>query len=242
MVRSFPHIIRVFVVLYPNVQQLTEKLLSFIITFLKSYYFPDYLNRIQKFHRLLGLGQDCELISKVNFQMLVIEKMVELQCASLTDNLLRANLSFSYQMMQYIYQAFSRNFTPGQLVQIWNTLYENMDLLQLNMVLLSVSLIKHYQQDLISAKRLNDFARILESKKVNKVHHIINGMNSLREKYFGEDRGLFDQIKNIFSSKPLESALQQFYKKESAKVDRKKAKRVLDKKSTLRKVNRQIDI
>lgn len=67
-----------------------------------------------------------------------------------------------------------------------------MDLLQLNMVLLSVSLIKHYEEDLISAKRLNDFARILESKKISKVHHIINGMNALREKYFGEDRGLFD--------------------------------------------------
>lgn len=59
MIRSFPHIIRVFVALYHNVQQLTEKLLSFIITFLKPYYSPQYLNKIQRFHRILGLTEDC---------------------------------------------------------------------------------------------------------------------------------------------------------------------------------------
>lgn len=59
MIRSFPHIIKVFVALYPNVEELTEKLLSFILTFLKTYYYPEFLNKIQKFHKLLGLDEDC---------------------------------------------------------------------------------------------------------------------------------------------------------------------------------------
>ncbi len=53
------------------------KLLSFILTFLKPYYFPEYLNRIQKFHRAIGLEEDCEFISKINLELIAIQKIVE---------------------------------------------------------------------------------------------------------------------------------------------------------------------
>lgn len=82
--------------------------------------------------------------------------------------------------------------TPNNLVEIWNLLYEDLELLQLNMILLSVALLKHYEEDLMSVKRLSDFCRVLESKKVNKVQHLITSMNELKEKYFGEVKGLLD--------------------------------------------------
>lgn len=48
-------------------EEMVEKLLSFIITFLKPYYFPEEINKIQKHHRILGLDEDCEFNSKINF-------------------------------------------------------------------------------------------------------------------------------------------------------------------------------
>lgn len=45
---------------------------------MRVYYFPEHFNRIQKFHRLLGIDEECELISKVNLELMVIEKIIEL--------------------------------------------------------------------------------------------------------------------------------------------------------------------
>lgn len=59
MIRSFPHILKVFEKIYPDLEEMVVKLLSFILTFLRPYYFPEYLNRIQKFHKAIGLEEDC---------------------------------------------------------------------------------------------------------------------------------------------------------------------------------------
>ena len=40
MLRSFSHIIKVFAKIYSDLQVLTEKLLSFVQTFLRVYYIP----------------------------------------------------------------------------------------------------------------------------------------------------------------------------------------------------------
>lgn len=52
------------------------------------------------------------------------------------------------------------------------------------MVLLSVALIKYYEEDLITAKRLVDFSRIIESKKITKINVIFNSIKALKESYF----------------------------------------------------------
>jgi hypothetical protein len=82
----------------------------------------------------------------------------------------------------------------------------------------------------------------MESKQINKVHPILQGVDQLKERYFGEVRGLLDELKNIFNAKPLESVVSEFYTREGIRMDRRKAKRELEKKSSLRKVNRQIEI
>lgn len=66
MIKAFQHIVKVFYQIYPNLEEMTEKLIAFIIHFLKPYYFPENYVRLQKFHRLIGLEDDCEFISKVN--------------------------------------------------------------------------------------------------------------------------------------------------------------------------------
>lgn len=172
----------------------------------------------------------------------MIEKLVELECPALFDKLSRSNVCFGYTMMEYIYEAFSRNLTPQCLVELWNFIYEDLELLQLHMVLLSVALIKHYEEDLITIKRLKDFRRVLEGKKLTKVGLLLAFLNELKQKYFGEVRGIIDEIKSIFNSKPLEPVLHEFYKRESVKMDKTKSSRVLEKKSALRKVNKQVDI
>lgn len=48
--------------------------------------------------------------------------------------------------MEYIYEAFSRNFTSNFLVELWNYLYQDVELLQLHMVLISAALIKYYEE------------------------------------------------------------------------------------------------
>jgi hypothetical protein len=63
--------------------------------------------------------------------------------------------------MEYIYEAFSRNYSINCLIELWNYLYTDLDLLQLNMALASVALIKYYEEDLMKAKRFKDFCLIM---------------------------------------------------------------------------------
>lgn len=106
--------------------------------------------------------------------------------------------------MEYIYEAFSRNFSSSCLVEMWNYVASELELLQLSMVLIAIALVKYYEEDLMKAKRFSDFCLILESQKVAKAQHIIKEVASLRQKYFGEVKGGFlDEIKSIFNSKPL---------------------------------------
>lgn len=156
-----PHLIRAFEKIYPDVQEMVERLLSFITTFMKTYYYTEDLQRLQAFHRLMGLQDDCEFISKVNLQILTIKKIVEFECPILVDKLCRRNITYGYKMMQYIYEAFSRNFAVNCLVQLWNYFYIEIDLLQLNMILACVVLIKYYEEDLMKAKRFKDFCQVL---------------------------------------------------------------------------------
>lgn len=55
MIRSFTHLLKSFSIIYPDLEEMVVKILSFIITLLKPYYFPEYFNRIQKLHRAIGL-------------------------------------------------------------------------------------------------------------------------------------------------------------------------------------------
>ena len=90
------------------------------------------------------------------------------------------------------------------------------------MMLVPVALMKHYEEDLIKFKRLSDLKRVLESCGVGRVEHIWKQVNALRDKYFGESKGLLEEIKNMFTSKPLEPVLTEFYRRESARMDRRK--------------------
>jgi hypothetical protein len=68
-------------------------------------------------------------------------------------------------------------------------------------------------------------------------------MIGLKQKYFAEVKGgLLDEIKNIFNTKPLEPILFEFYKRETAKIDKRKTSKEIEKKSVMRKVNKQVEI
>ena len=95
-------------------------------------------------------------------------------------------------MMEYIYEAFSNNFAPNMVVQIWNYLYKDVELLQLNMVLIAISTIKFYQEDLMKTKRLVDFCGVLESKKLDKMTFLTSKIDAYKEKYFSQVRGFLD--------------------------------------------------
>jgi hypothetical protein len=60
---------------------------------------------------------------------------------------------------------------------------------------------------------------------VIKIQHIISQIHHLKEKYFGEAKGILDSIKDIFNSKPLEPVLYEFYQRETAKIDSRKNSR-----------------
>lgn len=61
-----------------------------------------------------------------------------------------------------------------------------------------------------------------------KSQHIIKEIINLKQKYFAEVKGGFlDEIKNIFNSKPLEPILFEFYKRETAKIDKRKTSKEL---------------
>ncbi len=85
---------------------------------------------------------------------MVMERIVEMQCPMLVSKLNRKNISYGYKMMEYIYEAYSRNFTVNQLAELWNYLYQDIQFLQLNMVMIAIAIIKFYQEDLMRAKRL----------------------------------------------------------------------------------------
>jgi hypothetical protein len=57
---------------------------------------------------------------------MVIEKIVELECPNLMGKFHRSNLAYGYQAIEYIYEAFSRNFSSNVLVSLWNFLYEDL--------------------------------------------------------------------------------------------------------------------
>jgi hypothetical protein len=57
---------------------------------------------------------------------MVIDKIVEIECPLLVDKLNRKNLIFGYQMMEYIYEVFSRNFSVNNLIELWNFLYQDL--------------------------------------------------------------------------------------------------------------------
>ena len=128
------------------------------------------------------------------------------------------------------------------MVELWNYLLEDLELLQLNSVLLIVSIIKHYEEELLKTKRLVEFARVLESKTITKVQSVRAAVQMLKEKYFGEVRGILAEIKNMFNDKPLEVVLSEYYKQQTAIKEKRKTRRMAEKKVTLRKVNKQIDI
>ena len=243
MARSFTHIIRAFELIFPDLEEMVVKALSFLVTFMRPYYFPEHFNKIQRFHRAIGLEEDCEFISKVSLEVIAIEKIVGFECPTLTDKLARKNIAYGYQLMEYIYEAFSRNFSPACLVELWNHLSGELELLQLSMVLVAIALVKYYEEDLMKAKRFSDFRLILESQRVAKAQHVIKEVTALRQRYFGEVKGGFlDEIKSIFNSKPLEPILVEFYKRETAKIDRRKGGKEIEKKSVLRKVNKQVEV
>lgn len=108
------------------------------------------------------------------------------------------------------------------------------------MLLLAVALVKYYEEDLLKAKRLRDFSQILESKGVGRAQQLIRQANQLREKYFGEAKGLVDEIKQIFNSKPLQPILYDFYRWEGGRLDRRKKEKDVQKRQALTKVVRQV--
>lgn len=219
------------------------KALSFVLTFMRPYYFPEYFNKLQRLHRAIGLEEDCEFISKIGLEVIALEKIIAAECPTLTDKLARKNISFGYQLMEYIYEAFARNLAPACLVELWNSLSGELELVQLSMLLVAVALVKYYEEDLMKAKRLTDFRLVLESQRVAKAQHLLKEVGALRQRYFGEVRGGFlDELKSIFNSKPLEPVLTEFYRRETAKIDRRKSSREIEKKSVLRKVNRQVEV
>lgn len=78
---------------------------------------------------MVGLEEDCEFISKINLEMDVITKLIKFECPMLSDKLARRNITYAHQIMEYIYEAFARNFNIHCLVDLWNYLYEQPALL-----------------------------------------------------------------------------------------------------------------
>lgn len=76
-------------------------------------------------------------------------------------------------------------------MELWNYFYQELDLIQLNMVLVAIALIKYYEEDLMKAKRLRDFSLVMESQKIIKSQHIIKEIVGLKQKYFAEVKGGF---------------------------------------------------
>jgi hypothetical protein len=86
-------------------------------------------------------------------------------------------------------------------------------------MLIAIAIIKNYEEELLKCKRLKDFCEIMERKNKLKTHSILKEVVSLKEKYFGQSKGILDEIKNIFNTKPLEPVLFEFYKQESHRLD-----------------------
>lgn len=66
----------------------------------------------------------------------------------------RKNIEVGHQMLEYIWEGFSRNLQPQVIIEVWNFIFKEPDILQLHQLLLAVALLKYYQEDLLKCKRL----------------------------------------------------------------------------------------
>jgi len=73
------------------------------VYYLKPYYFSEGYGRLQRFHRMLGLEDDAEFISKVNLEIITMNKIIEMECPLLVDKFNRKNIVIGYSMMEYVY-------------------------------------------------------------------------------------------------------------------------------------------
>lgn len=80
--------------------------------------------------------------------------IVKLECPRLTDKFCRRSIVWRYLMYEYVYELFSRNIPEYLIIPIWNFLFKDIEHIQLQTILLSVALMKHYEEKLSKCKRV----------------------------------------------------------------------------------------
>lgn len=64
--------------------------------------------------------------------------------------------------------------------------------MQLHCLLIAIAIVKHEQEELAKCKRLRDIKEQLESQSIKNSQAVLKEVLTLKEKYFGESRGILD--------------------------------------------------
>ncbi len=87
--------------------------------------------------------------------------MIDIEHPDLLRKLEKKNIYLQLQLMEYVFEAFSRNFNVRVLVGLWNELFKDVQSVQPKLLCLCVVLVGRHKQQLLRVNVESELHSIL---------------------------------------------------------------------------------